>query len=128
MYAYVKNYFNEVDENGKIPSFIKIDSSDQFYLYEFIQTLLLLKGENPYQYNNTLNLQSILSNDISDLSSSISDVINKFAFLGNIDFKIKRMDNYNLGIVINIILNKKINNKSMYTYEFPIGDLYNGAY
>lgn len=114
MYAYVRNIFNQSKK-----SFIKITSIEEMDIYEFFQKLQLLLGENPYDINSGLSLEAIQNNDLITLNSQIASLINKYSYLGNIEFNINSSDNH-IEVHIEMMLNHKIANTSYISKSFKL--------
>lgn len=119
MYAYVRNIFNEIDDDNNDPLFIKIESVEEMDIYEFFQKLQLLLGENPYDVNSGLSLEAIQNSDLTILNSEIATLINQYSYLGNIDFNIT-IDNDVIKVTIEMMLNKKISNSPYIIKSFEL--------
>ena len=112
-YAFVKNVLNIPEEDGTIKEFIKITTTSEFSLYEFLMKVQLLQNENFFQINTCFNLDDILTSNISQLNADLISLISDYLFLGDINFSIEA-DNTIGSIVVNIDiqLNEKINNNT----------------
>lgn len=108
MNAYVKNLFEIQNPiTGDIPKYIQISNPSEFALFSFLQTLQLLKTENPFLYNTTINLDDMRQGNVNQISIDITNLINQYSYLGNIAFDLNQIDNI-LEINLKIVLAKEI--------------------
>jgi len=113
MKAIINNYFN-IEENNKVYHLIETDDLNMININNLFNEIRVLKGENPYNIEEGLTLDYIINKDLNNLLVEVKAILDKYDFLGQIDFTILEdieTECYNLYIAI--LLNEPIiiNNK-----------------
>lgn len=119
MYNFVRNIFEIENENGKIETFLKIESQNDFQLFEFLQKIQQLQNENFFNIETCLSVEDITNKNIQGLNTSINNLINEYSFLGTISFSIET-DDTNIRVLLSMILNNEYQNSKAFNYSFLI--------
>lgn len=117
--AFVRNILNIKDsDNNTVPTFINVDTLEEYNFYSFIQDLQMIKTEDPFNYNLGYDIEDIKNNNTNSINNNIvSLILNYTPLIGDISHEILTPKGNELYISISIILLPNV-------YEAILGNKY----
>lgn len=108
MKTIIKNYLN-IEINGKVYDLIETEDLNLININSLFNEIRVIKGENPYNIEEGLTLDYIINKDLNNLLVEIKTILDKYDFLGQIDYTIQEdKENEAYVLYIGILLNEPI--------------------